>query len=195
MTIRQKAVFLDRDGVLIHDVHYLSKLDDITLYPDVPHGLSRLKAAGYLLIVVTNQSGVARGYFPDSFVRECHDEINRILAPHHVQLDHLYYCPHHINGKPPLDIQCECRKPAPGLIYQAHGELDLDLDQATMIGDKLCDVELAANAQIRGILLTTGHGRDAVEQVAESFPDTPVFSSFNDAVDFILTSPDANHAD
>lgn len=190
MTAQKKAVFLDRDGVLIHDVHYLSRLEDIKFYPDVAEGLRRLKAAGYQLVVVTNQSGVSRGFFPESFVIDCHNELNRTLAVHQAQLDHLYFCPHHIDGNPPLNVHCNCRKPAPGMINRAQRELDLDLSQAFMIGDKLSDVEMAVNADVRGILLTTGQGKDAVGPVSVKYPDIPVFTDFTDAVDFILSFPE-----
>ena len=192
MSTRQKAVFLDRDGVLIHDVHYLSRLEDIKIYPDVPPGLRRLKEAGYLLVVVTNQSGVARGYFPETFVSECHTAINQYLLPHEIQLDRFYHCPHHIDGNSPLNIRCECRKPSPGMVFQAQEELNINLDESYMIGDKLSDIQLAVNANLQGILLTTGQGTDACQAVAESCPDTPVFSSFLAAVKYILSGDDSD---
>lgn len=187
MTSGQKAIFLDRDGVLIHDVHYLSNLEEIQFYPDVPDGLRRLKDAGFLLVVVTNQSGVARKYFPREFVNECHVTMNRFLDSYGVKLDHLYYCPHHVDGHPPLNIDCDCRKPAPGLILQAEKELDLELNQTVMIGDKQSDIELAVNAGIPGILLTTGQGEAAHPSVSARFPETPVFPDFMSATEHILT--------
>lgn len=186
MNISPKAIFLDRDGVLIHEVNYLSSLSDIYFYSDVPQGLRALKKAGYLLIVVTNQSGVARGFFPVSFVEECHHEMNRILADYKVELDHLYFCPHHEDGFAPYNIPCICRKPEPGMISQAVEDLQLDLECSVMIGDKLSDVELAINAGVEGILLTTGHGMNAVDEVTAKYPLTPVFRSFGRAVDYIL---------
>ncbi len=184
----QKVVFLDRDGVLIEDVNYLSRIEDIHFYPDVPKGLYRLKEAGYKLVIITNQSGVARGYFPESFVSDCHERMNQILKADQVQLDNLYYCPHHLDGNPPLNIKCNCRKPSPGMILQAKEDLGLNLDCAVMLGDKQSDMELAINAQISGILLRTGQGLVAVESVRKKFPAIPVCSTFSDAVDTILKS-------
>ncbi|MBU2646388.1 HAD family hydrolase [bacterium] len=188
MDDQQKVVFLDRDGVLIHDVHYLSQLEDIQFYPDVPDGLKRLQRSGFLLVVITNQSGVARGYFPPSFVSDCHARMNQILASNRVTLDHLYFCPHYHSGSAPYNIDCECRKPAPGMIFRARRELNLSLQHAYMIGDKMCDVELAHNADITGILLTTGQGREHQQPVLQVYPSTPVFSSFSQAVDYIISS-------
>ncbi|MBT4090185.1 MAG: HAD family hydrolase [Deltaproteobacteria bacterium] len=190
MSDQRKAIFLDRDGVLIHDVHYLSKLEDIQIYPDVPKGLRRLQDFGYLLVVVTNQSGVARGYFPQKFVRECHDRINQLLEVHQVQLDHLYYCPHHVSGLPPYNLKCDCRKPAPAMIQQAEKELNLCLQASVMIGDKRSDVELAINADIKGILLTTGQGASTSQSVAQDYPSIPIFPSFTQAVDYIIEAAD-----
>jgi len=186
MNNQRKAVFLDRDGVLIHDVHYLSNLENIQIYPDVPKGLKRLKNYGYLLVVVTNQSGVARGFFSQDFVRECHEKINQLLEIDQVQLDHLYYCPHHINGLPPLNIECDCRKPAPAMVKRAEKELNLSLQDSFMIGDKRSDVELALNANIKGILLTTGQGAPVAPLIAQDYPSIPIFQSFTQAVNHIL---------
>ena len=188
MDDQRKAIFLDRDGVLIHDVHYLSSLKDIQIYPDVPKGLKRLKDCGYLLVVVTNQSGVARGFFSQDFVQECHQRINQQLEIHHVQLDHLYYCPHHTNGLPPLNIDCECRKPAPAMVLQAEEELNIRLQDSFMIGDKRSDIELALNANIKGILLTTGQGAMAAPSIAQDYPSIDIFQSFTEAVNHIIES-------
>ncbi len=188
MDDQRKAIFLDRDGVLIHDVHYLSNLEDILIYSDVPKGLKLLKDCGYLLVVVTNQSGVARGFFSQDFVRECHQRINQLLEVHNVQLDHLYYCPHHINGLSPLNIECDCRKPAPAMVQQAEKELNLNLQDSFMIGDKQSDVELALNANIKGILLTTGQGAPVARKIARDYPSIAIFQSFTQAVNHIIDS-------
>lgn len=187
----RKAVFLDRDGVLIHDVHYLSDLSDIHFYPDVPDGLKRLQDEGYLLIVVTNQSGVARGYFPLSFVNECHQEMNRFLSEQvRITLNHLYFCPHHPDGYPPYNEVCECRKPSPGLVLRAQQELYLNLNRSFMIGDKLSDIEMGRNAGVSSILVTTGQGFEAVEPVRRRFHRVPILDSFTRAVDWICQQND-----
>lgn len=186
MNTNHKAVFLDRDGVLIHEVDYLSRFEQIRLFNDVPDGLKRLKNAGFLLVMVTNQSGVSRGYFTEEFVQETYDALNQQLSVFGVTLDALYYCPHHPAGNPPFNTICDCRKPAQGMIHKAVREHHLDCARSFMIGDKLSDIELAYNAGTQGILLTTGHGMDQSTRLTEAFPGTPVFDSFSDAVDHIL---------
>lgn len=188
MRDKQIAVFLDRDGVLIHDVHYLSSLDDIRFYPDISDGLKILRDCGYLLIVVTNQSGVARGFFPKTFVVECHNRMNQMLETDQAKLDHLYFCPHHINGLPPYNIKCDCRKPAPGMIRQAEKELNLNLQASFLIGDKKSDVESALSVNMTGILLTTGQGKQFSQTVAQDYPSTPILPSFSQAVAHITGS-------
>ncbi|MBT4289215.1 MAG: HAD family hydrolase [Deltaproteobacteria bacterium] len=152
----QAAVFLDRDGVLIHDVDYLSDLKDIHIYEDVPEALSKLKKAGFLLIMVTNQSGVARGYFDEKFVEASYGNIQASLQNQSATLDGMYFCPHHIIGRPPYNIKCNCRKPLPGMILEAEKQFNIDLSRSYMLGDKLCDVELAKNSRTVGLLLKTG---------------------------------------
>ncbi len=184
--MRKPAIFLDRDGVLIHETNYLNEVEQICLYEDIPQGLRKLKDAGYWLIMVTNQSGVARGYFTKSFVRDVFKEINQKLDKWEVQLDGFYYCPHHLLGHPPYNIDCDCRKPAPGMIHQAIAEFDIDMSNSFMIGDKICDVELGLNVGIESILLLTGHGREERSKVALKYPNIPILPSFSDGVDSIL---------
>lgn len=181
-----KAVFLDRDGVLIHDVHFLSDINDVMIYEDVIESLKRLKENDYLLILITNQSGVARGYFDEDFVNKTHEYLNRKFAEDNVQLDGVYYCPHHVDGKPPYNKKCSCRKPEPGLIKQAKIDFDIDLSKSYMIGDKLCDVELAINSGVRGILVETGKGASEKAEVLQSYPETTIVPNFSGAVDYIL---------
>jgi len=188
MTNGSKTVFLDRDGVLIHDVHYLSDLKQIEFFSDVPDGLRKLKNKGYQLIMITNQSGVARGYFDESFVLESFQYINRILKQADAELDMMYFCPHHPDGYPPLNIVCDCRKPATGMIRKATKEFKVDNEKSYMIGDKYCDIELAANAHIKGIHLATGYGKEHSKKVMEKFPKTPYLNTFSEAVEYILLS-------
>lgn len=182
------AVFLDRDGVLIEDVHYLSSLDQIKLFPDVPEGLRQLRTLGVKLIVVTNQSGIARGYFSESFVHESHACLSESLAKFGVTIDDFYFCPHHRDGHPPLNIECDCRKPATGMLLQAAKDHDIDLEKSFVIGDKTSDVELAYRSGAKGILVKTGKGVSESETVAERFPSAPILETFHDAVHLISQS-------
>lgn len=184
--MKRPAIFLDRDGVLIHEVNYLNDLEKIKLFEDVPVGLKKLKEKGYRLIMITNQSGVARGYFTEEFVKQSYDLINEILGKEGVTLDAMFYCPHHVDGKPPYNDACDCRKPEPGMIEQAMETFDIDREKSFMIGDKLCDVELGKNAGFEGILLKTGHGKDHVERVLTKYPDNKIFENFTESVAYIL---------
>ncbi len=153
------AVFLDRDGTLIEERGYLSKLEDIALFADTPAALRRLRDAGFALVVVTNQAGIARGYFDEAFVQKAHRYLGEMLAAEGIVIDGYYYCPHHPDGLvPEYSRVCRCRKPAPGMVEQAARDLDLDIDRSFVVGDKWLDVELATNAGARGILVRTGYG-------------------------------------
>ncbi len=187
MSGENKAVFLDRDGVLIEEVHYLSDLKQVKLFSDIPRNLVRLKAHGFKLIVITNQSGVARGYFPESFVKKTHDYLKQILGSQEAFLDAFYYCPHHTNGQKPYDLSCNCRKPKPGLVEQAVSDYDIDVKKSFMIGDKKSDIGLAENSGLSGILVKTGHGINEVDSVETTFPGTPICDSFTQAVELILS--------
>ncbi len=153
------AVFLDRDGTLIEERGYLDKLEDIALFPGTLAALRHLREAGYALVLVTNQAGVARGFFDEAFVQKAHRHLAGMLAAENVVLDGYYYCPHHPDGVvAEYARSCRCRKPAPGMVEQAVRDLDLDVDRSFVVGDKWLDVELAANAGARGILVRTGYG-------------------------------------
>jgi len=181
------CVFLDRDGTIIDEVSYLSSFDQIRFYEDVPASLVQLKAAGYLLLLITNQSGVARGYFEAQFVEDTFVRLNEILADYKVQLDGQFYCPHHpIDGNSIYTKRCNCRKPEPGMIEQACKQFPVDLTRSFLLGDKLCDMQLAKNTGVKGCLLKTGHGKEEVEKVTTLLPDTPVFNDFSSATNHII---------
>lgn len=152
-------MFLDRDGTLIEERGYLDTLEDIALFTDAPAALRLLREAGYALVLVTNQAGVARGFFDEAFVQAAHRHLAGLLAAEGIALDGYYYCPHHPDGViPEYSHVCRCRKPGPGMVEQAVRDLDIDLDRSFVVGDKWLDVELATNAGARGILVRTGYG-------------------------------------
>lgn len=152
-----KAVFLDRDGTLIEYVPYLRSPDQVELMPGGAEALQRLKKLNFLLVVATNQSGVARGYFGESSVEKVHDRIRELLSREGVQIDAFYFCPHGPAGEG--FRECSCRKPAPGMGLKAAEDLDLDLKKSWMIGDSLCDLEFGLNMGCRSILVRTGRGK------------------------------------
>jgi D-glycero-D-manno-heptose 1,7-bisphosphate phosphatase len=154
----QRAVFLDKDGTLIDDVPYNVDPDLIRLAEGAAEGLPALHAAGYRLIVVSNQSGVARGYFPVEALARVEARLRDLLAGLGVPLAGFYYCPHHPEGvRPGYAVACECRKPEPGLIVRAARDLDIDLDRSWLIGDILDDVEAGRRAGCETILIDDGH--------------------------------------
>ncbi len=140
----KKAIFFDRDGTLCRDAHYLSKMEDLEIFPEVQK-LKELKEAGYMLVGVTNQSGIARGIVQEDFVRE----VNRIFIQK-FGFDAFYYCPHH------PDEHCACRKPSPGMLFKARAELGIDLKSSIVVGDKESDLELAKSVGAKAVLVTTG---------------------------------------
>ena len=155
--MRERAVFLDRDGTLVHPRHYPSRPDELRLYDGIGPELRRLQSAGFRLVVITNQSGIARGYFGEPELARMHEHLAGELARLGVRLDGVYFCPHHPDGAiPELSIACECRKPAPGMLLRAAGELALDLEHSWFIGDILDDVEAGNRAGCRTILVDLG---------------------------------------
>jgi len=163
------AVFLDRDGTLNEEMGYINHLSRFRLLPQVVPAIRRLNAAGLKVVVVTNQSGAARGYFPTSLVEEIHALLQKILAAGGAHLDGIYACLHG-----PAE-GCACRKPKPALIQQAARDLDLDLTHSYLVGDRYKDVETAANAGVKGILVLTGYGRGEFEFIRDQAPVPPVY--------------------
>jgi len=152
------AIFLDKDGTLIDDVPYNVDPRQIRLAPGATEGVSLLAEAGYALVVVSNQSGVARGLFPENAIEAVERRIRELLAALQVPLAGFYYCPHHPQGKiARYAIECSCRKPAPGMIHDAALELGLDLTNSWVVGDILDDVEAGHRAGCRAVLIDNGH--------------------------------------
>jgi len=153
-----RAVFLDKDGTLVEDQPLGAKTTRVRFFPDVFAGLRLLHRAGYALIVVTNQAGVALGHFTEDDVQQTKAYLERRLAEADIPLDGFYYCPHHPDGiAEAYAVHCLCRKPQPGLLVQAAAELHIDLEQSWMVGDILNDVEAGRWAGCRTILLNNGH--------------------------------------
>lgn len=157
LTATAPCVFLDRDGTLVHPRHYPSRPEHLRLYDGVGARLRRLRARGFRLVVITNQSGLARGYFSEADLEAMHGHLAAELARDGVILDGIYHCPHHPDGvRPELAIRCDCRKPQPGLLLRAAAELRLDLTQSWFVGDILDDVEAGHRAGCRAILVDLG---------------------------------------
>jgi D-glycero-D-manno-heptose 1,7-bisphosphate phosphatase len=161
----KRAVFLDRDGTLNVDVGYLHRLEDLELFPWTADALRLLKRAGYELIVVTNQSGIAHGLIDPGFVQVCHDEMRARLQRGGADLDALYFCNHHPRGSvKELAIECRCRKPMTGMVDDAVRDRGVDPARSWVIGDKWLDVNLGRAVGARSILVRTGWGAEQEER-------------------------------
>jgi D-glycero-D-manno-heptose 1,7-bisphosphate phosphatase len=149
-----RALFLDRDGTLVHASHYPSRPEQLRLYDDIGPELRALQQSGFRLIIITNQAGIARGYFTEVDLRLMHDYLTDELTKLGVHVDGIYHCPHHPDGVvEELAFRCTCRKPQPGMLLQAAHDLDLDLEQSWFVGDILDDVEAGNRAGCRTILV------------------------------------------
>ena len=181
------AIFLDRDGTLIEERGYLGDLSQISLFPYSAPALRDLRAAGYALVVVTNQAGVARGFFDEAFVRRAHEALDRMLRAQGVVIDGYYYCPHHPAGVVEgYRRECRCRKPAPGMIEDAARDLGLDVARSWVIGDKWLDVELARRAGARGVLVRTGYGAAIEAEPPPGVKPAAVLDDLGEAARWIL---------
>lgn len=155
------AIFLDRDGTINKEVGYLSSLAQLILYPDAARAIKMINGSGMKSVVVTNQSGVARGYFTAAFVADVHRKIQSMLAPHQAHLDAFYYCPHHPEGQGIYRQECNCRKPEPGMLLTAAQDLGIDLGRSYLIGDTRKDMQAGLKAGTKAVLVRTGYGREA----------------------------------
>ena len=156
MMVRKRFVLLDRDGTLIVERSYLSDPDGVELIPGAVAALRELQALGFGIVVLTNQSGIGRGFFRAEQVEAVHTRLRQLLEAEGVRLDGIYVCPH------VPDDRCRCRKPEPGLAEQAARDLCFDLREAFVVGDKACDIELGRRVGARTILVCTGYGKETV---------------------------------
>ena len=189
MFMGHKAVFLDRDGTINEEMGYVNHLDRFILLPHVGQAIRLLNDHQFKTVVVTNQSGVARGYFPERLVHLTHRKMEELLRQEGASLDGIYYCPHHPDaGNPPYRQKCNCRKPATGLIEKAVTDLDIDCSKSYVVGDRGADVEFAHRIGARGILVLTGFGKGEWEYSRESWRVMPdhVARDLYEAVEWIL---------
>lgn len=186
---KRPAVFLDRDGTLIPDMEYLAKPEHVSLYLGTVEALKLLRKSGFYLFVVTNQSGVARGYFSEETVKAVHRKLQSMLKAKGARLDAFYYCPHYPTGKiKKFAIVCDCRKPKIGMIQQALRKYPVDLKHSYVVGDKISELQLARNAGTsQGILVRTGSGRKSEKELeAKPIAKSAVVSDILKAAKYIL---------
>lgn len=181
----RKAIFLDRDGTLNKDTGYLIGFEDFELLPGVETALHIFQDLGYRLFVVSNQSGVARGYFTFEAVEALHRRIADHLAGKGVRIDEMVFCPHHPLGKDArYTMDCDCRKPKPGMLLRLQATHGLDLSRSYMIGDKLSDAETGVNAGARGIWLTGSTADDGADAGTRRLDNAGNIKEFDSLLDF-----------
>lgn len=170
----RRAVFIDRDGTISEEVGYVNHVSRYKVFPFAAEAVRALHEAGWLAILVTNQAGVARGYFAEDLIGQVHAQLAAELGRGGARLDAVYYCPHHPSvGEPPYRLDCDCRKPKPGLIHAAAREFGLELARCWMAGDRYSDVELARNAGVRSAFVLTGYGRGELEYQSHAWKHRP----------------------
>ena len=184
------AVFVDRDGCLTEEVGYVNHVSRIRLLPRTAEAIRRLNRCEMPAVMVTNQSGIAKGYFSEEILEAVNGEMVRQLAEVGARLDGLYVCTHHPDeGVPPYRAHCDCRKPRPGLLQRAAAEMDLALGASVVIGDKMSDVTMAHAVGAAGVLVLTGYGLGEWEHRRHLWSDQPdhVADDLLDAVEWVLS--------
>lgn len=188
-TTKKPVVFLDRDGTLNVEVGYIHVLEDLVLIDGAAEAVGKLNKAGVAVILVTNQTGAARGYYPESHILDLNRRLSDLLAKGGAHLDDVYYCPHFEGGSvEPFNRVCNCRKPEKGMVEKAFlDHPDLDRQRAFVVGDKSTDIELAKNCAATGVLVTTGYGT-AVLKGEYQWPVQPDYQaeSIVEAIDWIM---------
>ncbi len=189
---KNRAIFLDRDGTINEEVGYIERLDRLVIIPAAFEAIRLINLNGFKAVVVTNQAGIAKGLFNEAFVMQTNERLQEFLRQKGAAIDAFYFCPHHpTEGVPPYRRVCDCRKPAPGLFYQAARDMDIDLAASYMIGDRYRDMEAAHRAGVKGVLVKTGYGADVLKNIGpdqetpEAKPDH-IAENILEAVHWIL---------
>ncbi len=185
---KERAVFLDRDGTINEEVGYMDSLVKLNLFHQSFAAIDKINKSGMKAVVITNQSGVARGYFSDDFVSEVHLCIQKMLREKGVHIDAFYYCPHHPSeGREGYRKSCNCRKPEAGMLLQAAKDLNIDIGSSYMVGDTDKDIETAMRVGAKSVLVRTGYGRETEGWILQSgnIPDY-IADDILDAVNWIM---------
>ncbi len=184
----RRAIIMDRDGTVCEEVGYVNHLDRVRLLPRSADAIRAANEAGFQTVIVTNQAGVARGYFAETLVDEVHDRVRELLAGEGARLDGIYYCPHHPDvGGPAYRRSCDCRKPRPGMLWRARDEMGIDLTSSYMVGDSAKDLEAGHAAGTTTVMVLTGYGKGELQHRSHAWSVRPhhVAADLKDAVTWI----------
>jgi D-glycero-D-manno-heptose 1,7-bisphosphate phosphatase len=191
--MKNRAIFIDRDGTLNEEVGYITEISQFRLFDFAAESIKLINDAGWYAVIVTNQAGIARGEYTEEFLRQLHAEMESSLLKQGARLDAIYYCPHHPDfGVSPYRQDCDCRKPKPGLIEKAAKDLSLDLRDCYVIGDRIRDVETGHAAGARSVMVMTGYGREEYRDQHATWLRQPahVCENLLEAVRWILNKPE-----
>ncbi len=184
MSERYIAVFLDRDGTINEDVNFLSSPEQVVLIDGSVEAIKEMNKLGLKIIVFTNQSGIARGYFTEDDLHKIHSRLDELLSQSGAWIDAYYYCPHHpTEGNGEYKVECECRKPKDGMLQRASREQNIDLKKSFVVGDRCVDIKAGKTAGATTILVLTGYGRQEYEK-CKNEPDF-VAKDLKEAVEII----------
>lgn len=192
MTAQRRGVFLDRDGTINEEIDFLRTPDDLRLIPGAGAAIRSLNERHLVTCVISNQSGVARGFLTEADLLPIHERLEQELGRDNARLDRIYYCPHHpTEGRPPYNIACECRKPKTGMLRKGAEEFGFDLKRSFVVGDRIVDVQAGQAVGATTILVLTGYGKTAAEECStEGVRPDRTATSIVEAVDFILNRID-----
>jgi len=186
--MKKRAVFLDRDGTINRDVGYPDSYSLIDIFPYSYEAVRKINQAGLLAVITTNQSGVGRGLIKEDNLQDIHRQMKAVFDRQGARLDGIYYCPHYLFSKlPEYKKDCSCRKPFPGMALQAAAELNIDLPNSYMVGDKVEDILFGLNIQARPILVLTGYGRQSITKLKQQgINPAHIASNLLEAVEWII---------
>ena len=179
MSHARKAVFLDRDGTINIEKNYLYRIEEWEWIPGAMEAIRAFNAAGFLVVVVTNQAGIARGLYTEQELKTLHTFVDGEVKKADAKIDRYYYCPHH----PEFTDPCECRKPKPGMLLRAAKELNIDLGKSWMIGDRITDMQAAEEAGVKSLMVRTGYGQSEAQLLSKN---QRIFANLADASSYIL---------
>lgn len=188
------GIFLDRDGTINEELEFISSPDDVILIPRSAEAIREANQLGLKVFVITNQSGVARGFIKEEELVKVHNKLVELLNSEGAHLDAIYFCPHHPEfGVPPYKMECDCRKPNSGMLRQAEKEYNIDLKKSFVVGDRIIDVQTAHAVGATGILVLTGYGKNQIEEIQKNnIKIDYIAEDLYDAMQFIKTKIKSN---